>query len=191
MTTTTRALATLIVSFIGLNALPDESKVYCTAELGKVLTNSTEVFDGHSLRAGAGYKFTRTFGLEVAYEVSQGGTARHDFWRVTDGPTRFEDVHMISIFGVVEWQTNSRLSFLSKFGVSRGRADFSALDLSSSPRAATLTETNIVIVLGATVPMSSSHDFTLSVKQQMSANVFGIGDSLDSTTLSMGLRIRL
>lgn len=191
MTTTTRALATLIVSLIGLNALPDESKVYCTAELGKVLTNSTEVFGGPSLRTAAGYKFTRNFGFEVAYDLSRGGTDRHDFWRVTEGPTRFDDVHMISIFGLVEWEINSKLSFLSKFGVARARVDFSALELSSSPSAGTMTENNIVIVLGAAIPLSSSHDFTISVKQQMSANVFGIGDSLDSTTVSMGLRIRL
>ncbi len=54
-----------------------------------------------------------------------------------------------------------------------------------------MTENNIVVVPTAAVPMSSSHDFTISVKQQMSTRVFGIGDSLDSTTVSMGLRIRL
>ncbi len=186
-----RALATLIVSLIGLNALPDESKAYCTAELGQVLTNSTEVFDGPSLRAAAGYKFTRKFGIEVAYDLSRGGTAKDYFWRATEGPTRFDDVHTLGIFGLVEWEINSKLSFLSKFGVARGRVDFSALELSSSPSAGTMTENNIVVVLGAAVPMSSSHDLTISVKQQMSANVFGIGDSLDSTTVSMGLRIRL
>lgn len=191
MTTAMRASATLVVLLFSLNVLPDEGKAYCTAELGQVLTNSTDVFDGHSWRAAAGYKFTRKFGFEVSYEVSQGGTAKDDFWRTTEGPTRFDDVHMISIFGLVEWETNSRLSFFTKFGVARGKADFSALDLSSSPSAGTMTENNLVVVLGAAVPMSSSYDFTISVKQQMSANVFGIGDSLDSTTVSIGLRVRL
>lgn len=77
------------------------------------------------------------------------------------------------------------------FGVARGKVDFSALALSSSPSAGTMTENNIVVVPTADVPMSSSRDFTVSVKQQMSTRVFGIGDSLDSTTVSTGLRIRL
>lgn len=191
MKTTMRALATLIVSLIGLNALPDESKAYCTAELGQVITKYAEVFDGPSLRTAAGYKFTPKFGLEVAYDLSRGGTAKDDFWRATEGSTRFDTVHALGVFGLVEWEINPKLSFLSKFGVARGKVDYRALELSSSPSAGSLTETNIVIVLGAAVPMSSSHDFTISVKQQMSANVFGIGDSLDSTTVSMGLRIRL
>lgn len=192
MSAAIRAFSTLMVSLIGLNALPDESKTYCTAELGRVLTKYTEVFDGPSLRTAAGYKFTRKFGLEVAYDLSRGGTAKHDFWRTTEGPTRFDIVHTLGVFGLVEWEISPKLSFLSKFGVTRGKVDYRALDLSrSSPDGGTMTETNIVIVLGAAVPISNAYDFTISVKQRMSANVLGIGDSLDSTTVSMGLRIRL
>ena len=185
-----KALATLLVSLLGLNTLADESKTYCTAELGQTTSTFREVFDGPSLRTAAGYKFTNKLGIEVAYEFSPGGTARENFWTDIGVPTGFDDVHMLSILGTVEWSISSKFSFLSKIGAARGTVDYRTLDSATSTNTGTLTETNLIIVLGVAVPIRESYDFTITVKEQMSANFFGLGDSFDSTTASVGLRVR-
>ncbi len=189
MSTTTKILAALLLTLTGFTMLADESKPYCTVELGKVFHAYTDLFDGASFRAAAGYKLTRNLGLEAAYENSPGGTDGDNFWRDIDGPTSFENVHMVSLLGTAEWNVDSRFSLFTKFGFARGKVDYEALDATASPNAGTLTETNVVVTLGVAVPVRDALDFTISVKEQMSANFFGLGDSFDSTTVGVGLRM--
>ena len=166
-----------------------EGETYLNAELGQVVSKFRDVYDGNSLRAAAGYKFTENLGVEVAYELSPGGTARDNFWTAIGVPTEFDNVHMVSVLGTAEWSINSNFSFLAKIGTARGTVDYNTLDRNATPNSGTLTETNLVVVLGVAVPLGDKYDFTLTVKEQMSANFFGLGDSLDSTTVSVGMRL--
>ncbi len=190
MPNATKLTAALFVLVTGLSLQAVESKSHCALEFGQVLNKYTEVFDGPSLRAAAGYRFTRNLGLEAAYEYSVGGTDGDNFWREVDGPASFDNIHMISILGTAEWLANPNFSLFSKFGVARGTVDYRALETGSVPDSATLTETNVVISLGVAVPVGDKYDLTFSVKEHLSANFFGLGDSFDSTTVGVGMRIR-
>lgn len=190
MSISARATATLLVLFASLSVLAEESRSYCAVEVGRVVTKYTNVFDGPSLRIAAGYQFTPKFGLETAYEYSGGGTAEDDFWRDIDGPTRFDNIHMASVLGTAEWNLKPQFSFISKLGVARGTVDYRALDADSRSSTGSLTETNVVVTLGFAMRTKDTYDVTFSVKHHFSANFFGLGDSFDSTTLSVGVRRR-
>lgn len=97
---------------------------------------------------------------------------------------------MVSVLGTAEWLANPNFSLFSKFGVARGTVDYRALDTSTTPNSGSLTETNVVVTLGVAVPLGDKYDLTLSVKEHFSANFFGLGDSFDSTTVGIGMRIR-
>lgn len=185
-----KSLATKLILIFGLNALAAESKAYCNAELGQVVSKFREVYDGYSLRASAGYKFTDNLGVEVAYEFSPGGTARDNFWTDIGVPTDFA-MSTWSAFLVLPNGTYTPISrSFSKIGTARGTVDYKTLDRNATPNSGTLTKTNLVVVLGFAVPIKANDDFTFTVKEKMSANFFGLGDSLDSTTVSVGMRLR-
>lgn len=87
MPNATKLTTALFVLLASLSLHAVESKSHCAVEVGQVVSKFTEVFDGPSFRAAAGYKFTPNIGLEAAYEYSVGGTDIDNFWRDVDGAT--------------------------------------------------------------------------------------------------------
>lgn len=180
-----------MILFVSLGVTADESKSYFAVEFGQVTNRFTDVFEGPAMRVSAGYELNRNFGLEVAYEFSPGGTAADNFWEFDSTATRyFDNINMLSVFGTAEWDVNPRFSFFTKLGVARGSVDYTIRDAIYLPTSGTLTETNVVVILGIAVPTNSAYDLTFSVKENFSANFFGLGDSFDSSTVCIGFRRR-
>ncbi|MCY3541445.1 MAG: outer membrane beta-barrel protein [Gammaproteobacteria bacterium] len=185
----TIGLLVMVCATLGVTA--DERKSYFAVEYGQIANKFTDVFEGPSLRASAGFKLNRNFGLEAAYEFSPGGTAANNLWDFDSTPTRyFDDINTLSIFGTAEWDVHSRFSFFTKVGVTRGSVDYTIPDAIYQPNSGTITETNVALILGVAVPTNSAYDLTFSVKENFSANFFGLGDSFDSSTTCVGFRRR-
>ena len=182
-------LLVIVCAALGVSA--DERKSYFAVEYGQIANKFTDVYEGPTVRASAGFKLNRNFGLEAAYEFSPGGTASNNFWDFDSTATRyFDDINVLSVFGTAEWEAHPRFSFFTKLGVARGSVDFSIRHATGRPNTGTLTETNVVLILGVAVPTSSAYDLTFSVKENFSANFFGLGDSFDSSTVCVGFRRR-
>jgi len=74
--------------------------------------------------------------------------------------------------------------------MARGSVEYTIRDTIYPPNSGTKTETNVVLILGIAVPTSSAYDLTISVKENFSANFFGLEDSFDSSTTCIGFRRR-
>lgn len=185
-----KTIALLVLTVVGVGISAQEKKSYFTVEFGQVVQQFTNVYDGPSIHFAGGYKLNRNFGVEFGFEFSPGGTAIDNFWRDIDGPVRFDNVNMFSFFGTTEWNLNPRTSLFTKLGSTRGTADFSGLTPNTNPNFGRLTETNLVVVLGIARPIREDMDLTFSVKEKFSANFFALGDSFDSSTVSVGFRRR-
>ncbi|MXZ56438.1 MAG: porin family protein [Gammaproteobacteria bacterium] len=186
-----KIIGLLTIVFVSLGVTADEFESYFAVEYGQIANKFTDVFEGPSLRASVGFKLNRNFGLEVAYEFSPGGTVTDNFWDFDSTGTRyFDDINTLSVFGTAEWDANPRFSFFTKFGVARGTVDYTISDAIYRPTSGSLTETNVVLILGVAVPTNSAYDLTFSVKENFSANFFGLGDSFDSSTVCVGFRRR-
>ena len=185
-----KAVALLVLIFLSLGVVAQEKKSYFTIEFGQVVQQFTNVYDGPSIQFAGGYKLNRNFGVEFGVEYSPGGIAADDFWRDIDGPVEFDNVNMLSVFATTEWNLSPRTSLFTKLGSTRGTADFNGLTPNTSPTFGRLTETNLVFVLGIARPIREDMDLTFSVKEKFSANFFALGDSFDSSTVSVGLRRR-
>ncbi|MYD45137.1 MAG: porin family protein [Gammaproteobacteria bacterium] len=186
-----KTISLLVIALVSLGVAADERKSYFALEYGQIANKFTDVFEGPSVRASAGIKLTRNFGLEAAYEFSSGGIATDNFWDFDSTGTRyFDDINTLSVFGTAEWDVNHRFSFFTKVGVARGTVDYTIPDAIYRPTADTLTETNVVLILGVAVPTNSAYDLTVSLKENFSANFFGLGDSFDSSTTCVGFRRR-
>ena len=189
--TLSKCIGLLIILFVSLGVSATENKSYVAVEFGQVTSRFTDVFEGPAMRVSAGYELNRNFGFEVAYEFSPGGTAADNFWEFDSTATRyFDNINMLSVFGTAEWDVNPRFSFFTKLGVARGSVDYTIPDAIYRSNSGTLTETNVVLILGIAVPTSSAYDLTFSVKENFSANFFGLGDSFDSSTTCIGFRRR-
>lgn len=187
----TKTGAALVLAFVTLGVIADEQKSYIGLEIGQITNRFTDVFEGPTLRAAVDFKFNRNFGLEVAYEFSPGGTAAENFWDFDSTATReFDSVNTLSVLGTGEWAVSRRFSFFTKLGLSRGTVDYSMPDAFTGSNSGTLTESNMVAIIGIAVPTRHSYDFTFSVKENFSANFFGLWDSFDSSTVCVGLRRR-
>lgn len=187
----TKTGAALVLAFATLGVIANEHKSYVGLELGQITNKFTDVFEGPTLRAAVDFRFNRNLGLEVAYEFSSGGTAAANFWDFDSTATReFDNINTLGVFGTAEWAVSRRFSFFSKLGVSRGTADYNIPDVFTGPITGSLTETNVVVILGVAVPTRHSYDYTFALKENFSANFFGLGDSFDSSTVCVGLRRR-
>lgn len=196
----TKIASLLFITLVSLSVFADQRGFYGAVGLGQVVTKTNEVYKGPSMNFAAGYKFNRNFGIEAAYDRSTGGTSkdalwwRSDIWLVGDEsrPAHFDSIHVVSILGVAEWFMNPMVSIFSKFGLARGTVDYKYQSLGPSdlPITRSLTEGNLVLHLGATVPIGNDYDLTLSIKHQYGANIFELGDRLDATTVGIGVRIR-
>ncbi len=186
-----KTIALLAIVFVSLGVNAAERQSYFAVEYGQIANKFTDVFEGPSVRASVGLKLNRSFGLEAAYEYSSGGTATDNLWDFDSTGTRyFDDINTLSVFGTAEWDVNPRFSFFTKVGVARGTVDYTIPDAIYRPTSDTLTETNVVLILGVAMPMNSEYDVTFSVKENFSANFFGLGDSFDSSTVCVGFRRR-
>lgn len=186
-----KTLALFVITFVSLGVVAEERKSYIGIEYGNVVSQFNNIFDGPSFQFTGGFKLNRNLGIEFAYQFSTGGTAEDNFWRDIDGPTDFDNINMASVFGTGEWSIIPRASFFAKLGTSRGTVDYSAVDPNTVSSSGTLTETNLVGVLGVALPLWEATDLTFSVKENFSANFFGLGDSFDSSTISFGFRRQL
>lgn len=176
----TIGLLVVLCASLGMNA--DEHEPYFAVEYGQISNKFTDVFAGPTVRASVGFKLNQNLGLEAAFEFSPGGTAADNFWDFDSTGTRyFEDINVLSVFGTAEWEVNPRFSFYTNLGVARGTVDYPIPE-------ATLTESNVVLILGVSIPINSAYDLTVSVKENFSANFFGLGDSFDSSTVCIGFR---
>lgn len=186
-----KTIGLLVIVFVSLGATADQRKSYFAVEYGQIANKFTDVFEGPSVRASAGLKLNKNFGLEAAYEFSTGGTATNNFWEFDNTATRyFDDINTLSVFGTAEWEVHPRFSFFTKLGVTRGTVDYTIPDAIYRPTSGTLAETNVALILGVAVPTKKSYDLTFSVKENFSANFFGLGDSFDSSTACVGFRRR-
>lgn len=201
MRNATKVTVLLLITLFSLTAFANQSNFYCAVGLGQVVTEANEVYKGPAMNLAAGYKFHRNFGLEAAYDISIGGTSkdalwwRSDIWLLDDDarPARFDSIHVFSILGTAEWYVNPNVSMFTKIGVARGTVDYQYQ--SDGPTNSTitrsLTEGNVVLHLGVTIPKGDAQDITFSIKHQYGANIFELGDRLDATTVGVGIRIRL
>lgn len=186
-----KTIGLLIIASASLGVTADERKSYFALEFGQITNKFTDVFEGPTVRASGGLKFNHNLGLEAAYTFSPGGTAADNFWDFDSMATRyFDDINMLSVFGTAEWELNPRYSLFTKLGVARGSVDYTIPDATFRQTSGTLTETNVVLILGVAVPMNSTYDLTFSVRENFSANFFGLGDSFDSSTVCVGFRRR-
>lgn len=187
----TKTGAVLVLALTTLGVIANEHKSYIALEYGQITNKFTDVFEGPSVRASVDFRFNRNHGIEIAYEFSSGGTAASNFWDFDPTNTReFEYVNALGIFGTGEWAVSRRYSFFSKLGVVRGTADYNIPDASTGSITGSLTETNMVVILGIAVPTRHSYDYTFAIKENFSANFFRLGDSFDSSTVCVGLRRR-
>lgn len=185
----TMGLIAVVCTSLAVTA--EERESYFSLEFGQIANKFTDVFAGPTVRASAGFKLNQNLGLEAAYEFSRGGTAADNFWNFDSTATRYyDDINVLSVFGTIEWEVNPRFSFFTKLGVARGSVDYTIPDATYFPTSGTLTETNVVLILGVAVPTNSAYDLTFSVKENFSANFFGLGDSFDSSTVCVGFRRR-
>lgn len=186
-----KTFGVFVILFLSIGVIADEKKPYVAIEFGQIANKFTEVFDGPTMRAATGFRLNRNLGLELAYEFSPGGVAADNFWDFDSTATRyFDDINMLSIFGTTEWDVHPRFSFFTKLGVARGSANFDIPEAVYRPTSGSINETNLVLILGVAVPTSSTFAVTFSVKENFSANFFGLGDSFDSSTVCVGLRRR-
>ena len=185
-----KTLGLLVITFVSMGVVAEEHKSYVAVEYGQVVSQFNNIFDGPSFQVAGGYKLYRNFGVEFAYQFSTGGSSEDNFWRGIDGPTNFDNINMASVFGTVEWSFIPRASLFAKLGTSRGTVGYSAVDPNTVPNSETLTETNLVGMLGVALPLWETTDVTVSVKENFSANFLGLGDSFDSSTVGVGLRLR-
>lgn len=186
--TKTVALATL--TFLSLGILAQENKSYFTVEFGQVIQQFTNMYGGPSFQFAVGYQVTHNYGFEFVYEYSPGGTEVENFWRNIEGPANFDVVNMFGVLGTAEWKISPRTSIFTKLGTARGKAEYSGTTPNTLPSFGRLTEFNAVLVLGIAKPIRENFDLTFSVKEKLSANFFALGDSFDSSTVSVGFRHR-
>lgn len=186
-----KTIGFLVIVCTSLGMIADEYERYFAVEYGQIANKFADVFAGPTVRASVGFKLYQNLGLEAAFEISPGGTAGENFWDFdSTGKRYFEEINVLSVFGTTEWEVNPRFSFYTKLGVARGTVDYAIPEATYRPTSDTLTESNVVLILGVAIPVNSVYDLTFSVKENFSANFFGLGDSFDSSTVCVGFRRR-